>query len=87
MISGSKCRGCGKPIVWMKTKVGRSMPCEPELKFYWLDPAGSQRVINHDGEVVRCEVKGPVDEASGLGRIVHWGLCTSPDQIRKRGKT
>ena len=54
MISGSKCRGCGKPIVWMKTKVGRSMPCEPELKFYWLDPAGSQRVINHDGEVVRC---------------------------------
>lgn len=26
----SKCKGCGKEIIWLKTKAGKSMPCELE---------------------------------------------------------
>jgi len=26
----SKCKGCGKEIVWIKTKAGKIMPCNTE---------------------------------------------------------
>ncbi len=25
------CEGCKKPIIWIKTVKGKSMPCDPEL--------------------------------------------------------
>lgn len=82
----TRCRSCGKPIVFMRTSAGRSMPCEPDLQFYWRNPEGSQTVINHAGELVRCELKGAMDESSGLGRVIHWGICDNPDRFRKRRK-
>ena len=29
-----KCRYCGKKILWIQTKAGRSMPCNPEVICY-----------------------------------------------------
>lgn len=86
-MTNTRCRACGKPIVYMKTKAGKSMPCDEHLRLYWQSENGSQRVITHSGEVVRCELTGDPQKASGMGRTPHWGNCTQPDQFRKRGKT
>lgn len=85
-MNNSTCRACGKAIVYMKTKAGKSMPCDEPLRLYWQSDTGSQRIITHAGEVVRCELTGIPEQASGLGRTPHWGSCTNPDRFRKRGK-
>lgn len=86
-MTNPRCRACGKPIIWMKTAAGKTMPCDPDLRWYWAREDGSQRILTHSGELVRCELTGNRDEATGLGRTPHWGNCTQPDQFRKRGKT
>ena len=85
-MSETRCRACGKPIIWMRTKAGKSMPCDALLIAYWDAPEGSQRVLTHSGELVRCELTGHKDEMTGVGRTPHWGSCTNPNQFRKRGK-
>lgn len=30
MTKESKCKGCGQPIVWVKTSKGKNMPVDPE---------------------------------------------------------
>lgn len=82
----SKCRSCGKPIVWMKTKAGKNMPCDEALVLYWADEQGKDTVINHAGEAVRCSLTGANELLSGLGRVPHWATCDSPDQFRAGGK-
>lgn len=42
----AKCKGCGRPIVWVNTKNGRAMPCD-DVK---------QTVVTDDGEVVSGRV-------------------------------
>lgn len=86
-MSTIRCRACGKPIIYMKTQAGKSMPCDAELVPYWGSETGTKRVLNHSGELVRCELAGNHDDVTGVGRTPHWGTCTSPNQFRKRGKT
>lgn len=38
----SKCKGCGADIIWVKTKNGKSMPCD----------AKKQIIVTETGEVV-----------------------------------
>lgn len=85
-MSNTRCAACGKPITWMKTKAGKSMPCDSQLVQYWEDENGQDKVITHAGEIVRCSLQGPGDERTGLGRVPHWGSCTNPNRFRKRGK-
>lgn len=28
-MNKATCRGCGAPIVWIKTPAGKAMPCDP----------------------------------------------------------
>lgn len=41
-----ECKGCGFQIVWVKTKAGKNMPCDPELV----------KVVTEDGDVVTGRV-------------------------------
>lgn len=81
-----KCRSCGKPIVWMKTKAGKNMPCDKDLVLYREDEKGKDTVINHAGEVVRCSFQGDKALLVELGRVPHWATCDRPDQFRKGGQ-
>jgi len=85
-MSNIRCRACGQPITWMKTKTGKSMPCDVGLVPYWECEGGTQRVLTHSGELVRCELTGNLDDITGHGRTPHWGNCTNPNRFRKRGK-
>lgn len=80
----TRCKACGARIEWMRTAAGRSMPCDRELVWYWADPQGDARVINHGGDVVRCFLRGARDEATGLGRVPHWASCTKPEAMRSK---
>jgi hypothetical protein len=71
-----KCRYCGKKILWIQTKAGRSMPCNPEVICYSIpnDGKGEERIVTQNGEVVSANrVSGM--EGAQLGYISHFATC------------
>lgn len=78
-----KCTSCGAPIVWVKTKAGKSMPCDARLVSYKANPRGKKYVVTDQGEVVRCDFSfdGPPD---GMARISHFATCPNASRHRKR---
>lgn len=85
-MSSSQCRACGKSIVWMKTKAGKSMPCDARFYRYRADENGSQRILNHSGEIIKCELVEGQENATGFGYMPHFATCPNADNFRKRGK-
>lgn len=76
MANTSRCRACGSQIVWITTKAGKSMPCDPDLIPYWKPKrrTGKERFVTENGEVVSGEKsKGAVID--GYGRIAHFATC------------
>lgn len=51
MSPHDKCRGCGAPIIWIRTRDGKHMPCNPEV--VEIDPAGAKTmcIVTNDGGV------------------------------------
>lgn len=77
------CRGCGKLILWMKTAAGKNMPCNPEIKTYWAQKNGNATIITPNGETVKANLKGDLQNATGIGYEPHWGTCTARDKFKK----
>lgn len=74
-----KCRKCGKEILWIRTKSGKWMPCDPDpVRF---DAGGPDIFVTKYGETV----KGTVSDA-GLktGFVPHWATCRYADDFRKK---
>jgi hypothetical protein len=72
----SVCRYCGRKIIWIQTKAGRNMPCDPELICYRIpeDGKGSERIVTVNGEVVSADrVYGR--EGNLLGYVPHFATC------------
>lgn len=82
----ARCKSCGEEIVWMKTKNGRDMPCDPNLVPFWAKFKGKGKVVTLEGDVVSCEFEGPLDEMTNVGRIPHWATCPNANQHRRRRK-
>lgn len=55
-MNKATCRGCGAPIVWIKTPAGKAMPCDPAPVYYKATPDGKDKVVTTRGEVVSCEI-------------------------------
>ena len=71
-----KCRYCGKQIVWIQTKAGKNMPCDPEVICYKVPEfgKGKERIVSQNGEVVSADrVSG--GEGTQLGYIPHFATC------------
>lgn len=86
MSSFGKCRNCGKQIVWIRTKAGKSMPCNPNLVSYRLPKdgeKGKERLVLENGEVISA-VEVSSDEAEGTGYISHFSTCRNVVSSRKR---
>ena len=66
-MNKATCRGCGAPIVWIKTPAGKAMPCDPAPVYYKAAPGGKDKIVTTRGEVVSCEIV-PGDEAT-LGHL------------------
>lgn len=78
------CRGCGRPIVWIKTLGGKSMPCDPEPVTYWKDPNGTHKVVTPNGEVVTADIDGFPKTATGMGYVSHFATCPNAAEFRRR---
>ena len=80
----SACRGCGAPILWIKTGGGKSMPCDPEQITYWEKPKAKEKVVTPNGMVISCELDGDPQAATGVGYRPHWATCPKADQFKGR---
>lgn len=73
------CRGCQKPILWVKTTKGKNMPCDPEI--IWFEPAGGpETFVVPDGIIVRGK-KNPYGSVAGY--ISHFATCPESDRFRR----
>ena len=52
------CRECGKPLIFIRTRAGKNMPCEAEPVLYWPDDAGPLLFYQRDGSYERGTLEG-----------------------------
>lgn len=83
-LTNGTCRGCGRPIFWIKTASGKSMPCDPEQVWYWQKPGGSKKIVTPYGEVVSAETEGDLENVTGIGHIPHFATCPRSSDFRRR---
>ncbi len=82
----AKCKGCGAPIIWIKTLAGKSTPCDPDLVMYWEKPKAKGKVVTPNGEVLSCEFDGELEKATGLGYVSHWSTCPMAGTFKRRNR-
>lgn len=73
----SPCRGCGAPILWIKTAGGKAMPCDAEPVHF--TPGGRDKLVTEDGRVV----SGTIDHhGPEKGYVSHFATCPQARQFR-----
>ena len=75
----STCKSCGKPIHWIRTRSGRSMPCDTRPVSYRIKPGGSTKLVTPAGDVISCETVDNPAEAQG------WGLYATLEHLQRAG--
>lgn len=70
------CKYCGKRILWIKMKSGKSMPCDPKIIGYQIptEGKGSETLVTSSGSVISAD-RVYDDNADGLGYISHFATC------------
>lgn len=80
------CRECGKPLVFIRTKSGKNMPCEAEPVFYWPDDNGPLMFYQRNGTYERGTLQGHPAVPQGSGYVPHWGRCRKNEAIPPKGE-
>ena len=80
-----KCKGCDREIIWIMTRSGKAMPCDPELVPYWEAPKAKQKIVTRQGDLVSCETEPRSEKETGTGYIPHWSTCPVAGQFKRRG--
>lgn len=79
------CKGCGKPIVWIRTSSGKSMPCDAQEVAYKAVKGAKGKVVTPNGEVVSCVFNGDPEKMTGIGYVPHWSTCQQAGRFKKGG--
>ena len=69
------CRECGKPLIFIRTRAGKNMPCEAEPVLYWPDADGPLLFYQRDGSYERGTLAGHPAVPQESGYVPHWGRC------------
>lgn len=77
----SFCRGCGREIVWIKTKKGKNMPCGPCLHLIYR--TGGEIFFTETGDVIHGSRENDGQNPIGKGRVSHWATCMAREQFRR----
>lgn len=81
----SKCKRCGRRIVWVKTPAGKSMPCDPEPIHFIPAAGGDLQLVTANGVVARGRKPEENEkEISQIGYTSHFATCPYADTFRKR---
>lgn len=78
----SRCRSCGAPIYWIRTRSKNLMPCDEKLIPYKADRKGKDFVVTEEGDVIRCRLEFD-GFPTGMARISHWATCPNAKEHRK----
>lgn len=82
-MNTSTCKGCGAPIVFVRSAKGKYIPCDAQLVRYRANPDGKDMVVVDGEGVVRCDLDFD-GYATGMARISHFATCPQARQFRKR---
>lgn len=78
------CRGCGAPIVWIRTPGSKAMPCDAAPVLYRTRAGAADTIVTPNGQVVPCELDVAPCEATGMGYVSHFATCPAADLFRRR---
>lgn len=78
-----RCRGCGAEILWITTKAGKAMTCNPVPVMYWEKSKAKGKVVTQNGLTLSCNFEGNPDDATGLGYISHFSTCPKATEFRR----
>lgn len=82
----STCKGCGAKILWIKTKKGRSMPCDS--KRHQVFSGGKKIFVLESGEVVSgTDVQEEGKDYLGFGYVSHFSTCPAAQSFKNSNKT
>lgn len=70
---GSRCRGCGKLLKFIRTVAAKWEPCNPEL----VRPDGKQMLVFNDGTV------GKTHPRIQFGFISHFATCAKAELLKR----
>lgn len=82
-----QCKACKRPIVFIKTTAGKSMPCDWAVVPYVEVAGGQDTLVTKNGQTVRGTIStaaAPCDNATGLAYRPHWASCTAPGAFKRR---
>lgn len=80
-----RCRSCGQLVVWIRTRGGKNMPCDPQMLTYRQSATGKERIVTTAGDVVSAEVvESGAADSTGIGYISHFATCPNAARHRKR---
>lgn len=81
----SFCRGCGRPIEWVRTTGGRNMPVDPEAIFV-IEGGGNDHFVTDEGAVIAGRVARPKEESPDLpvAFVPHWKTCPNAGDFRHK---
>lgn len=68
------CKACGKPIVWIRTTKGKSMPCDAEPVAYKEIKGGKEKIVTSNGEVISCTFDAKPEEMAQALDISRTGV-------------
>lgn len=80
------CRECGKPLIFIRTRAGKNMPCEAEPVLYWPDDAGPLMFYQRDGSYERGTLEGHPAVPRESGYVPHWGRCRRDEAKHQKGE-
>ena len=83
-MNQSRCKACGAPIVWIKTRSGKTMPCDAKPLNYVVSPGAARKIVTPAGDVISCEITENPEDAAGFGYNPHWSTCPNADSFRRR---
>ncbi|MBQ7556888.1 MAG: hypothetical protein IJT00_02380 [Lachnospiraceae bacterium] len=78
------CRGCGRPIGFIRTVKGKTMPVDPEPVCFLPDVTKSRKYVLLDGKVVTGADCGEDNEGAWIGYVSHFETCPDADRFRHR---
>ena len=86
IVRTTPCRACGKPLLFIGTRGGKTMPVDAEPVRFVPDMFGKNLYLVTGGDVVHGSPPREGDLDIEIGYVSHFATCTNPDYFRKRGK-
>ena len=82
-MNTSTCKGCGAPIVFAKSAMGKYIPCDAQLVRYRENPNGKDMVVVDGKGIVRCDLDFE-GLPTGMARISHFATCPNAGEFRRK---